>query len=133
MFNTLKSVAAAALNPAQQERAAIVPALLSAVKAYPGGVGGLIAAFNQGGLSAVVASWVGQEAVKLPVEASQLQSVLGNSMINDIAKQSGVDTNKVLTHLTRLLPVLLGNVGAAGNNQSFDMSSLLTTLLKIDK
>lgn len=132
MFNTLKSVAAAALNPAQQEKAAIAPALLSAVKAYPGGVGGLIAAFNQGGLSAVVASWLGQNATQLPVSTSQLESVLGNTMISDIAKQSGLDTNKVLGHLTSLLPALISSVGSSGDSK-LDVTSLLGALLKTSK
>jgi len=132
MFNVLKSVASVALSPDQKQRAAIVPALVSAVQSYPGGVGGLVAAFNQGGLSKVVSSWMSQDT-SLPVGESQLQNVLGEPMITQIAQQSGLNNNQVLSHLTGILPVLMQSVAKSGDAKSLDLQSLLAAVMKNDK
>ncbi|MCQ9615351.1 YidB family protein [Paenalcaligenes niemegkensis] len=130
IFNSLKTVASTAFSPVQQERASLVPALVSAVKGYPGGVAGLVAAFNQGGLATVVSSWMSREE-SLPVNADQLQSVLGTPMISDMAEHSGLSSKQVLSHLPTLLPILMRAVGATGDMKSLDTQALLESVLKL--
>lgn len=83
--------------------AALLPALLEQVRKYPGGLAGLVDAFQKGGLGEVVASWVGN-GPNLPVSSEQLRGVLGNPMIDEIAQASGQGRTEVLDLLTGFLP-----------------------------
>ena len=65
-----------------------VSAVLEMVQKYPGGIAGLVSAFQDKGLGEVAASWVGTGA-NLPVSASQIQSVLGDGPLADIASKLG--------------------------------------------
>ena len=107
LLNSVLSAAASmALGKDQKEQASLLPALLQALNQYPGGINGLVDAFKQGGLGAVVASWMGQ-GQNLPVEPSQLEQVLGTGMLSDLAEKSGLTQSSVLNHLTNLLPVVV--------------------------
>lgn len=132
-LNSLMSVASAALNPAQQERASLIPALVSLVNKFPGGLNGLIQAFKQGGLAKVVTSWM-SSGEKLPVSMGQLEQVLGNKAVATMADDSGLSENKVLSHLTELLPALIRAVSSSGNGENsegaLDVQSVLGMLLK---
>ena len=55
-----------------------------------GGVGGLVEKFQQGGLGDIVSSWVGTGA-NLPVSAEQIQSVLDDSQLGELAGRLGID------------------------------------------
>ena len=132
-LNSLMSVASAALNPAQQERASLIPALVSLVNKFPGGLNGLIQAFKQGGLAKVVTSWMGS-GEKLPVSIGQLEQVLGTKAVATMADDSGLSENKVLSHLTELLPALISAVSGSTNGEpsegALDVQSVLGMLLK---
>lgn len=109
-LNSILSTAATmALGKEQKEQASLLPALVQMVNQYPGGFNGLLEAFNKGGLGAIVASWMGQ-GQKLAVESSQLEQVLGTSVVTDMAEKSGLTQSSVLSHLTTLLPVLVEKV-----------------------
>lgn len=96
---------------------------------YPGGVAGLIAAFQKGGLGEVVQSWIGT-GQNLPVSAQQLDAVLDRGTVDAIARESGQDRPAVLEALAGLLPKLVdqatpdGSVPAGG----FDAGGLLGML-----
>ncbi|MGG4605552.1 YidB family protein [Paenalcaligenes sp. Me131] len=132
-LNSLMSVASAALNPAQQERASLIPALVSLVNKFPGGLNGLIQTFKQGGLAKVVASWM-SSGEKLPVSMGQLEQVLGNKAVATMADDSGLSESKVLSHLTELLPTLIGAFSSSGNGSepsgSLDVQSVIAMLMK---
>ena len=132
-LNSLMSVASAALNPAQQERTSLIPALVSLVNKFPGGLNGLIQTFKQGGLGKVVMSWM-SGGEKLPVSMGQLEQVLGNKTVATMADDSGLSENKVLSHLTELLPALIGAVYSSKNGEqpegALDVQSVLGMLLK---
>jgi uncharacterized protein YidB (DUF937 family) len=94
------------------------------------GLGGLIAAFEQGGLGHIVQSWIANGA-NLPVSAAQLQQVLGNGQLAQIAQALGVDHNTAAGGLAQVLPEIVnhltpnGTVPAAG-----DMQASLQSLAK---
>lgn len=132
-LNSLMSVASAALNPAQQERASLIPALVSLVNKFPGGLNGLIQTFKQGGLAKVVTSWM-SSGEKLPVSMGQLEQVLGNKAVATMANDSGLSESKVLSHLTELLPALIGAFSSSDNasepSGTLDVQSVIAMLMK---
>jgi uncharacterized protein YidB (DUF937 family) len=73
-----------------------------------GGIGGLVQAFQQGGLGNVVQSWIGT-GQNLPISAEQLQSVLGGEggPLAQIAGKLGMNPADVAGHLSQLLPQLV--------------------------
>lgn len=110
LLNSVLSAAASmALGKDQKEQASLLPALIQMVNQYPGGLNGLLAAFNQGGLGAIVASWMGQ-GQKLAINSEQIESVLGKPVVDGLAAESGLNQSSVLTHLTTLLPVVVDKV-----------------------
>lgn len=133
LLNSVLSAAASmALGKDQKEQASLLPALLQALNQYPGGINGLVDAFKQGGLGAVVASWMGQ-GQNLPVEPSQLEQVLGTGMLSDLAEKSGLNQSSVLNHLTNLLPVVVDKVfSGTGNGAApaqLDTNTILSSVL----
>src|ERR1700722_724169 len=68
---------------------AAISEVMNLVNSYPGGVGGLVSAFEKNGLGGVASSWVGTGANQ-PVSAQQVQSGLGNEAISSIASKLGV-------------------------------------------
>ena len=73
--------------------------------AIPGGLGGLLSKLQAGGLGEQVQSWVGN-GHNLPVSEDQLQSVLGDEHVQQIAQHLGLDPQQVLQHLAAHLPGL---------------------------
>ena len=98
-----------------------------------GGLGSLVAAFEQGGLGHVVQSWISTGA-NLPVTGAQLQQVLGNGQIGQIAHALGLDHGAAAGSLAEILPQLVnhltpnGQVPAAGDLQA-SLSSLAKQLM----
>ena len=68
-----------------------------------GGLGGLVQAFEQGGLGSVVNSWV-STGQNLPISAEQIKAVLGGGKLQEIAAQLGVSTEEASGSLAELLP-----------------------------
>ena len=68
--------------------ASLVPALIEMVGKYPGGLSGLLQQLQQGGLGAIVASWLGS-GPNQSVSPDQLGSALGPGMVNDLAERTG--------------------------------------------
>jgi len=68
-----------------------------------GGIGGLLAQFQQAGLGHIAESWVGG-GPNQPVSPDQLNQVLGSSRVHDIAQQAGMNPGDLLSQLSHLLP-----------------------------
>ena len=106
----------------------LLDAIGGLVNQHPGGLAGLISAFERGGLGAVAASWVGTGA-NLPISPEQLQSVLGSEQLQSIAASLGFSPQQASSHLAELLPQVIdkltpnGQLPAAG-----DLGSLLAGL-----
>lgn len=140
LFNSVLSAATSfGLGKDQKEQASLLPALIQVVNQYPGGITGLMQAFQQGGLGAIVSSWMSQ-GQNLPVEPSQLQQVLGSSIVSNLVQKSGLDQSSVLKHLTILLPVVVDNVfsspaeadrttASAQAPTQLDVTTLMTSVL----
>lgn len=110
--------------------ASLLPALIEQLNKYPGGLSGLIASFQQGGLGEIVASWIGK-GQNLPVSADQLGRVLDPGVVDELAAKTGQDAGSVLGSLSALLPQLVDKAtpdGAVQPGQGFNPADLLGSL-----
>ncbi len=95
------------------------------------GIGGLVQAFQQGGLGNVIQSWIGT-GQNLPISAEQIQAVLGGSdgPLAQMAGKLGMNPADVAGHLSQLLPQLIdhatpnGQVPEGGLGQLGNLGSL---------
>ncbi|MTW11615.1 DUF937 domain-containing protein [Pseudoduganella eburnea] len=78
-----------------------------------GGLQGLVTKFQQGGMSGVIATWVGT-GQNQPISPDQLQSVLGNEHLQQIASQLGLNPQEVAGHLAQLLPQVVDKLTPDG-------------------
>jgi len=65
--------------------------------------GGLVSQFEQAGLGHVAQSWVGH-GPNQPVSPQQLQSVFGESQVQGMASQAGMQPQDFLSQLSQHLP-----------------------------
>ena len=68
-----------------------------------GGIGGLMSQFEQAGLGHIAQSWVGNGANQ-SVSPDQLQSVFGQSQVQNMASQAGMQPQDFLSQLSQHLP-----------------------------
>jgi uncharacterized protein YidB (DUF937 family) len=78
-----------------------------------GGLEGLIRSFQQGGLGDIVNSWVANGR-NLPVSGEQNESVLGGSLLHDLAGQLGVSPQQASGSLADVLPQLIDQMTPNG-------------------
>ena len=78
-----------------------------------GGVGGLVEKFQQGGLGDIVSSWVGTGA-NLPVSAEQIQSVLDDSQLCELAGRLGIDPQQAAEMASQYLPSIVDRLTPNG-------------------
>ena len=95
-----------------------------------GGLAGLVQSFQQGGLGAVVNSWV-PTGQNLPISAEQIQSVLGGTALQDIAAKLGVGQQQVSGNLAEMLPQIIDQLTPNGQlPQGGDLMAQGLELLK---
>jgi uncharacterized protein YidB (DUF937 family) len=78
-----------------------------------GGLDGLLAKLQQGGLGDAVQSWLGKGQNKA-VSADQITQALGNPQIAAVAKQFGIDPQQVSGLLAQNLPGLVDKLSPDG-------------------
>lgn len=100
-----------------------------------GGLGGLMAKFQQAGLGEVVASWVGSGENK-PVSGDQLTDVLGADTMANLAEKLGMSQGDAAAQLSNILPGLIdkltpnGTAPASGLGNAGDLIGMLGGLLQ---
>jgi uncharacterized protein YidB (DUF937 family) len=87
--------------------------MVSKVIADQGGVAGLVAKFQQGGLGHIVQSWVGTGS-NLPISAQQLQAILGDQHIAQLAQHFGLDAHELSQQLAKVLPQAVDHLTPGG-------------------
>ncbi len=88
-------------------------AVLSMVNNHPGGLPGLLSAFQQNGLSGAVSSWV-SSGPNQPVSGTDVQSALGSSQIQEVASKLGVPPEMASTVVAQLLPTVVDHLTPNG-------------------
>ena len=110
---------------------AVASAVLSMLQGHGGaanGLGGLMQAFEGGGLGHLFQSWVGS-GQNLPVSAGQIQNVLGSSgILEQIAQRTGLQPADVAQHLSTLLPQIVDHLTPNGQLHPGDAGSALESL-----
>lgn len=95
-----------------------------------GGLSGLVESFQKGGLAKAVNSWV-STGQNIPVSAEQIQSVLGNEKIQNLASKLGINTNQVSAQLAEVLPQVIDKLTPNGTMpEAGDLLSKGLDLLK---
>src|ERR1700757_2232682 len=84
---------------------AAFPAMINAILAQTQyhDLGALVAALEKGALGPQVQSWLGNGA-NMPITEDQLKAILGNSQIQDLARQFGLPVDAALKILAQYLP-----------------------------
>jgi uncharacterized protein YidB (DUF937 family) len=78
-----------------------------------GGLGDLLARFQQAGLGDAAASWVGTGANQ-PVSPDQVEGALGSDLLSRIARQIGMPQGETAGQLSELLPQMVDRMTPNG-------------------
>lgn len=78
-----------------------------------GGLNGLLQSFQEGGLGQIAKSWV-STGENMPIMGEQLQSILGDERVQNIAGQLGISTEDASGQLATLLPTLIDKLTPDG-------------------
>ena len=97
-----------------------------------GGLGDLMARFQQGGIGDVVASWIGT-GQNLPVSGDQLSNVLGSDMLGSIASQLGISNGEVASQLSEVLPEVVDKLTPDGHVPEGGFGDIGTILGRFDQ
>jgi uncharacterized protein YidB (DUF937 family) len=97
-------------------------ALLKTALAQTGGLKGLASRFNTTGLAEVFNSWVsvGENGV---IKPDQIEAVLGNQTVQQIAQKLGIDTDKVAATLSQLLPQVVDQLTPDGDLAAAELAA----------
>ncbi|TKT72798.1 DUF937 domain-containing protein [Afipia massiliensis] len=103
ILDMLTSVMAA--RAAKDLDPAVIPAVLSEVlgNGREGGLSAVVAKLQQGGFGDQVESWIGTGG-NLPISAQQIQDVLGNDIVRQLATRFGIPVDQLSTVLAQVLP-----------------------------
>jgi uncharacterized protein YidB (DUF937 family) len=110
--------------------AVLLPQLMSLLS-KPGAMDKVMSAFQSSGLGNVLQSWIGT-GQNLPISADQVRSVLGDGMISDLAKRSGIGEAETSQALSGLLPQVVDKLTPDGALPSkLDFGGLSSSLGKL--
>jgi uncharacterized protein YidB (DUF937 family) len=105
----------------------VVSQIIAMLQSRPGGLGGLLQAFQQGGLGHVFQSWI-STGQNLPVSADQLHGTVGSDWISRITQATGLPQNEVEQHLSTLLPQIVDHLTPNGQLPQGEIGGQLATL-----
>lgn len=100
-----------------------------------GGLGGLVAKFQQAGMGDVIGSWIGS-GQNQAISGEQLTNVLGGDSLSELAKSMGASSGDMAGQLSNMLPGLIdkltptGQAPAGGLGNAGDLMGTLGALLK---
>ncbi|MDB5566733.1 MAG: hypothetical protein JWP84_3299 [Tardiphaga sp.] len=95
--------------------AAVLPVVLGEVmgKDGQGGLSAIVAKLEQGGLGAQVKSWIGN-GQNIPITAEQLQQVLGNEQVKQLAARFNIPIDQLGKVLAQQLPLAVDHASPDG-------------------
>ena len=100
-----------------------------------GGLGGLMAKFQQAGLGDVLGSWIGH-GQNQPISGDQLSNVLGDDTMAGLAEKLGMSQSDAAGQLSNILPGLIdkltphGTAPSGGLGNAGDLMGMLGGLLQ---
>ena len=97
----------------------------------PGALGNLAQSFQRNGLGNVLQSWIGT-GQNLPISASQVQQVLGNDVVSDMAGKAGLEVPEKGDALSGMLPQVVDKLSPDGKEPSSNqLGGLLSSVGKM--
>lgn len=101
--------------PLLDSRTRLLQAALSLVanNGQAGGLHGLVERFQEAGLGPIILSWIG-DGPRLAVSGEQLQQVLGEGHLQQIAEETGYAEPEVAQRLSGMLPDLIDQLTPEG-------------------
>ena len=98
-----------------QLEAGVVPVVLSEVlgSGSQGGLSAIVAKLQQAGLGDQVKSWIGS-GQNLPITADQLQQVLGNDTVRQLAARFNIPVDQLASVLAHQLPTAVDHASPDG-------------------
>jgi uncharacterized protein YidB (DUF937 family) len=108
--------------------------LLQMIQNQPGGLAGLLQAFQDKGLGGVASSWVGT-GQNMPISADQIHQVLGSDQVKELGAKAGISPDQAGSAIAQLLPGIVDKLTPNGevpaHNNVMDMvGGLLQNLEK---
>jgi uncharacterized protein YidB (DUF937 family) len=100
----------------------LATSVLQMIQNHPGGLSGLVQAFQGKGLGDIVSSWV-STGQNLPISADQVTHALGSDQVKQLAASAGISPEAAGGSLAALLPTLIDKL--TPNGQVPHQSSLL--------
>src|SRR5262249_28599043 len=102
----------------KQAEAGNMPDMISSAlsKTNLGGLSGIVAQLEQGGLAQQVQSWLGS-GTNFPITADQLRSALSDQHVQEIAHQLGLPVDSALQILAQHLPAAVDQASPTGTIQ----------------
>jgi uncharacterized protein YidB (DUF937 family) len=91
----------------------IAAAVMHMIQNQPGGLQGLIQCFHQNGLGGVISSWI-STGQNQSISPDQVQQVLGNNTLQQVAEKAGVSPEQAKSSLATLLPTLVDKLTPNG-------------------
>jgi uncharacterized protein YidB (DUF937 family) len=95
-----------------------------------GGLGGLINAFQRNGMGEQMQSWIGT-GQNMPISPDQLQQVLGQGTIGQIAQQLGLSPQASASGLSELLPQLIDRLTPNGQAPQGDLGDIADIMARL--
>lgn len=102
--------------PLMDSRTRLLQAALSLIanNGQAGGLSGLVERFQEAGLGNAIHSWIGM-GQNVPVTAEQMEEVLGEGHLQQIAEETGLPHPDVAERLSAMLPDLIDKLTPAGH------------------
>lgn len=117
----LGSVASSVLGGGDNKQSLAIQLIQSLLQSQ-GGVEGLIAKFQQGGLDDILKSWIGT-GENAPISAEQITNVFGADNLQSAAQEAGVAQEDAPNLLSEFLPKIVDTLSPNGE---FDLSNINT-------
>jgi uncharacterized protein YidB (DUF937 family) len=87
--------------------------ILQMIQNHPGGISGLVQSFHNNGLGGLVNSWI-STGQNQPINATQIEQVLGSSQVQALAQKLGIDPNQASSLLSQMLPNVIDKLSPNG-------------------
>ena len=112
IFDAITGVAERHPNVSEDQHSTLLQGAM-AMFGNSGGISGLLNNAQSHGLGGIVQSWIGTGANQ-PIAEGQLQSVVGQDRINELAARAGVPPTIAAAALSRILPIVVDKLTPHG-------------------
>src|SRR3954471_3410800 len=109
----LNNLASSALGNVGGGKGAMVVAIVQMLQNRPGGIQGLMQAFQQNGMGNAVQSWIGT-GENQQVSPEQVTQALGHDQVQQVASQAGVSHQEASSGIAALLPQIVDKLTPNG-------------------